>query len=145
MSDTNELVMREDILDQYTGKGGNIVIPEGVRAIGFYAFQWVKEITTIQFPSTLEEIGHQAFGNSWIRTIFPAGQKDVPEGTMILPNGIKIIRTNAFASAGFRQVFIPDSIQLIEAGAFGNCFSLEYLEIRGTPELKNIFENFMKR
>ena len=145
MSETNELVMREAILDQYTGKGGNIVIPEGVRVINFYAFQWVKEVTTIQFPSTLEEIGHQAFGNSWIKTIFPAGQKDVPEGTMILPNGIKIIRTNAFASAGFRQVFIPDSIQLIEAGAFGNCFSLEYLEIRGAPELKNIFENFMKR
>ena len=145
MSETNELVIRDNKLVQYNGTGGNIVIPEGVRVINFYAFQWVKEITTIQLPSTLEEIGHQAFRNFRIKTVFPAGQQDVSDNMLILPAGIKTIESEAFYGTNFREIYVPDSIQLIERGAFGGCSNLEYLEIRGTPELNSIFADFLNR
>lgn len=145
MSETNELVIRDNKLVQYNGTGGNIVIPEGVRVINFYAFQWVKEITTIQLPSTLEEIGHEAFRNFRIKTVFPAGQQDVSDNMLILPAGIKTIESEAFYGTNFREIYIPDSIQLIERGAFGGCSNLEYLEIRGTPELNSIFADFLNR
>jgi len=144
MSDTNELVIRDDILEKYTGTGGNVVIPEGIRKIAWWAFYWVKEKMTIQLPSTLEVIAHQAFYNFRIEKIYPAQHQDVPDYTMILPAGIKIIEDEAFYNTNFRAIYIPDSIQLIERGAFGGCSNLEYLEIRGTPELNSIFADFLE-
>ena len=36
--DKSDFVIQKDVLKRYKGSGGTVVIPEGVKKIGYYAF-----------------------------------------------------------------------------------------------------------
>lgn len=56
----DEFVIQNGILQQYTGSGGNVVIPDGVTAIEDRAFSF-KGVTSVTFPESLIAIGNYAF------------------------------------------------------------------------------------
>ena len=48
-------------LSVYIGNGGDVVIPEGVTDIGYYAFNGANKLTTLTIPSSVTNIGNRVF------------------------------------------------------------------------------------
>ena len=61
-------------------ENGNCIIPEGVTKIGNKCFDECSELTNISLPTTLIEIGEDAFSNTNITTII------IPEGITKIGN-----------------------------------------------------------
>ena len=49
------------IISAYVGKGGNVIIPNAVTAIGYCAFTYCEDITSIIIPNSVKSIGDEAF------------------------------------------------------------------------------------
>lgn len=61
MASAVEFVIEDGVLVKYKGKGGDIVIPEGVTTIEKEAFRGKKKITSVVVPEGVREIGDFAF------------------------------------------------------------------------------------
>jgi len=97
-----DFVIEDDILVEYSGKGGDIIIPDGVRKIG-KGWQWdthfrdVENIDSITIPESVEEIVDGAF--RFTKTL--------------------------------KRIEIPKSVKVIGRSAFWRCDSLEEVYIYG--------------
>ncbi|SFH98946.1 Listeria/Bacterioides repeat-containing protein [Pseudobutyrivibrio sp. OR37] len=58
-----DLTIEGTTVTGYTGKGGAVVIPEGITAIKPMAFEGKTAITSISLPNSLTTIGYRAFYN----------------------------------------------------------------------------------
>ena len=94
-----------------TSLTGTVQLPEGLRYVaGFDG----TDITNIQFPSTLEEIGYGAFSGC---------------GSLMcelsLPASLKIIGSFAFSGSSIKgNLVLPDALESIGGSAFYNCKGL---------------------
>ena len=87
-------------------------IPEGVKKISDRSFFICDELKEISLPSTLEEIGEEAFFGTGIENI-------------ILPENLKTIGNGAFKSTALRDIKLPSNLTSIGEGAFSECVALE--------------------
>ena len=61
-SNPEDFEIDEDgVLVEYKGKGGDVVIPDGVTAIGDYAFSSCSKLTSVTIPDSVTGIGYRAF------------------------------------------------------------------------------------
>lgn len=94
----------------YKANISNIIIGEGITAIGKNNFYEYNAITSISLPSTLKKIGYQAFGSS--------GDKNLAID-LIIPEGVTSIGINAFKSRdGLKSVVLPSTLQEIGSKGF---------------------------
>ena len=142
------------------GKEVVLVIPEGITAIGDYAFRECDWLTSIEIPSTVTSIGWEVFPYSYpsnlelhykgtsaewqelvkknqkenaIRNNIPVYCSDTPEKIpdWIIVQGTTITSYNR--DAGERPTLkIPEGITAIEESAFSNCDYLTSVEIPGS-------------
>ncbi|MDR1115845.1 MAG: leucine-rich repeat protein [Tannerella sp.] len=106
------------VLIQYTGPGGDVVIPNGVKSIGSYAFQNNATITSIFIPNSVISIGNSAFWNCISLT------------SITIPNSVTSIGSGAFQSCvSLTSITIPNSVTSIGEWAFYNCSSLTSVTI----------------
>ena len=61
MSIASDFVIEDGVLKQYTGPGGEVVIPAGVTAIGDLAFSNCESVTSVIVPEGVTEICSEAF------------------------------------------------------------------------------------
>ena len=91
----------------------SIVIPEGVTVIGMEAFASCSNLESVTLPSTITELGFNAFVNCSKLT------------TINLPEGLITIDGQAFACCNsLDNVVIPSTVTTIGEGAFSWCNSL---------------------
>ena len=97
---------------------GEIVIPDGTKKIGAYAFYNCSGLTSITIPDSVTSIGRSAFsGCSGLTSI-------------VLPDSVINIGGSAFyGCSGLTSVTIPDSVISIGDGAFYNCSGLTSITI----------------
>ena len=115
-----------------TALTGTLLLPEGLNYVsGFSA----TKITSVQFPSTLEEIGEYAFENcksliteislpESVRTIgYRAFQESAIIGNLALPHNLELIGDSAFQSCSSLtgSLVIPDKVESIRSSAFSSC------------------------
>ena len=69
-----DFVVEDGILVRYTGSGGDVRVPAGVRSIGTQAFGGCAGLTSVELPEGLVEGGEGAFARctSLVRVQFPA-------------------------------------------------------------------------
>ena len=115
---------------------GDIVIPEGVVYLAKRALAGCEYITEVFLPSTLKEIGEEAFeGCSSLKKItITEGVEKIPRSAfedctelaaISLPSTLKSIEKNAFAfCSSLTRIEIPDAVGTIGARAFYYCKSL---------------------
>ena len=96
----------------------SLTLLEGVTKIGQGNFQNLTSLTTVNIPSTVKEIGPDAFNGCENITI----PSDLPEG-------LETISTRAFQNCKKLNVNIPSTVTSLEQGAFGGCESLEKVVI----------------
>lgn len=108
-------------LVRYKGKGGNVIIPDGVTCIGEVAFWYCRSLTNIHIPDGVRSIGKSAFGNCWSLT------------NIYIPDGVISIGESAFWYCwSLTSIILPKSLTQIGAGAFGKCTSLKDITFKGT-------------
>jgi hypothetical protein len=113
----------------------DVVIPEGIKTITFGAF-FGRAITSIQFPTSMETIGDDAFSECKRLTSLYLPDSITQLGRAAFrgcealkdvrfPNGIKRIGTNAFGFTGIEEVILPGSVEEIGSFAFNECSKLQ--------------------
>ncbi len=93
----------------------SVTIGKNVVSIGEFAFANCSYLTSINLPEGLTYIGENAFASCRSLT-----------GSIVIPDGIDIIRNNTFAYCGkMESITLSDNVTRIEKSAFTDCVSLE--------------------
>jgi hypothetical protein len=122
-----------------------VIVEEGVTRIGDYAFADITTLTQVSLPSTLTEIGTEAFEetsiqelilpeNSALTTIKPkAFQKAKHLTTVELPETVTTIGEEAFLECtSLRTISLPDGLKTLGEDAFRGCTALTEITLPGT-------------
>lgn len=101
-------------LTKYTGPGGHVVIPDGVKTVGASGFYNCTSLLSVTFPDSVTSIRSSAF----------RGCSALKEVT--LPAGVTSIGSYAFQDCkSLEKINIPDGVTRIETSTFDNCLSLK--------------------
>ena len=105
LSDDFEII--DGVVKDYSGPGGDIVIPNKVTEIDGMAFYNNTDITSVIIPGEVKKIGQGAFFNcSSLKTL-------------LLGKGVEVIETFAFRGCPLlKSVVIPESVRDIQSMAF---------------------------
>lgn len=114
--------------------GKELVIPEGVKEIGFAAFQGTG-ITKVVIPSSVEIIGEYAFGDcvKLETVVFLCDLKELPgylfyNSTALtnvqIPDSVRKIGISAFEGTGIKTLEIGANVEEIGEAAFAECIDL---------------------
>ncbi len=123
-----------------SGKGVNIVIPEGVTWIGSRCFRNFTNLKSVTLPSTIEKLYNYCFAGTGIENIvIPDGMKELSEGVfcncqnlkeVVFPNSIEALGTYLFSGCtALTNVTLNDTRQNITSYMFQNCTSLEKISL----------------
>lgn len=61
MSNASDFVIERGILKRFMGTDTHVIVPDGVKAIGNYAFRRCQKICSVQLPDSVTKIGDYAF------------------------------------------------------------------------------------
>jgi hypothetical protein len=135
------------ILVEYTGPGGIVRIPRGVKTIGNKVFYGRNDITGVVIPNTVTAIGEKAFWSCFnLRGVaIPNTVKTIGKEAfyscyhlkkVTLPKGVTEIGAGAFSRCpNLKKVTIPKGITRIDFGAFSNCTRLTSVTIPNTVDV----------
>lgn len=113
ISEGKDLIIINDMVVDGTKCTGDVVIPDGIAAIGGDAFK-NSEITSITFPDSVQRFGSYCF----------YGCKNLTEFT--IPDGVTEIAPGMFSGCkALEKVDIPESVTAIRRGAFNFCNGLK--------------------
>ena len=113
-----------------------IVVEEGVTRLGEHLFAYHLNATEAKLPTTLKEIGKEAFLACYElkRADLPEGLEIIGEGAfssclpldgIVLPESLERIESYAFHFTGLTSITIPKSITTLEEHTFGSCKKLK--------------------
>lgn len=138
-------IKKEAFQNQFELK--NVILQEGITAIGENGFFNCASMKSIVLPSTVKTIGRGAFQNCTSLERIDLSKTSVTEVSeeafrncknlkeVILPEGIVTIQANAFQGCGaLEQVDFSSAKKLKKIGsaAFGNCISLSEIVLPET-------------
>ena len=92
MSSSADFVIQDGELKNYTGSGGDVVIPDGVTSIGEDAFRNCGTLTSVVIPEGVTSIGWHAFSGCSSLT------------SITIPEGVTGIGWYAFSGCSSLQV-----------------------------------------
>lgn len=122
----------------------SIVLPEGIKEIGDYAFAYFTKLKIINIPNGVTSIGKYAFRECKLLTniVVPNSVTSIGEYaftdcdslvSVSLGSGLKSIARGAFmGDEKLTNVSFSSDLETIEASAFSGCISLEKIEIPST-------------
>ena len=105
-----------------TSMSGEFVIPNTVRFIHSYAFQYCSNLTSVTIPSSVKNFGQNAFyGCSGLTTV-------------TISDGVPEIGSSAFWNcSNLTSITIPSSVTSIGSSAFRGCSTLTSITFEGNP------------
>ena len=122
-------IIKDGVLEKYEGSEENIIVPDGVVAIGDGAFSQRRSIKSVTLPRGLQHIGKEAFYlcTNLERITFPEGLVSLGNysfydcfrlKTISLPESLKSIGEGAFYETRvIKEVVIPKNVEFIGPGA----------------------------
>ena len=134
------VITKKGVLTKYNGPGGDVVIPEGVKAIGERVFYGCKSLKSVTIPEGVTEIGGFAF----------RGCTELREVTA--PKSVKTIGRYAFGDCkGLENLTIPGRVEEIGKFAFSGCSFHTVLTVPNFPiskmeryDKEKAFQGFVK-
>ena len=114
----SDFQIENGVLVKYTGKGGDVVIPDEVTSIGDKAFADCRSLTSITIPNSVISIKKWAFRYCGSLT------------SITIPDSVTSIGELAFSGCGsLTSISIPDGVTSIGYWAFHACRSLTSISI----------------
>ena len=97
MDDANGFVIEDGVLEEYTGPGGEVVIPKGVTRIGEWAFEGCSSLSGVVMPQGVTEIGESAFSGctGLSSVVIPGSVTAIGEDAF--DDGVELVRQGAHA------------------------------------------------
>lgn len=129
--------IQDNVLEHYYGAADSLVIPDGVKEIGRYAFSNCRTLASITIPNGVTEIRRDAFGycDSLKSIVIPDSVVEIGEAAffyceslefIIIPKNVIKIGMKAFRGCkSLVSVHIPADIKIIDENLFGGCSSLK--------------------
>lgn len=128
-------------LTKYQGIGGDIVIPDYVKAIGDKAFVGNKEIGSVKLSKSVTKIEDSAFqgcGNLK-EVIFTDSLKEIGNfafkdcaslAKVVFPKSLETVGFAAFCNCSkLDDIYLPDTLKKIDRYAFGYYYLDQYVKI----------------
>lgn len=103
--------------------GQEIILPQGITAIGESALELFDDPHDVYVPDGVEEIGHRAFNEFW------------QLGRLSLPDTLRTIESYAFQNCWQTQdsnLHLPEGLQHISSCAFNDCPKLHSVTVPAT-------------
>ena len=123
MKKNNEFRVEDDMIMEYYGSGGEVIIPDGIQDIFFEVFYGNESISKVNISGSVLDIASFTFEEC-------SALKEV-----ILNEGVKSIGVNAFNCCSSLEILrLPLSISRISSGAFANCESLKEIYYAGSKQ-----------
>ena len=114
----SDFTIEDGVLTKYNGSGGDVVIPDGVTAIGAHAFISCSKLKSVKIPNSVTSIGYQAF-------CYCSGLQSV-----VIPNSVKSIDLYAFGDCvKLTSITVPSSVTKFEALAIDGCSGLANITV----------------
>lgn len=98
-----------------------VVLPEGLKVIGGNAFNYKSSLSTITFPTTIEEIKWDAFSNTGITVLDLSNAHSLKSirrafismnlENVILPEGLEEVSDYAFQHSYIKEITIPSTVK----------------------------------
>lgn len=114
--------------------GVTFELPEGMTEIPQGMFKGTKNLGNIVLPSTLKEIGKEAFMNAEFKSItFNSGLTEIGIsafegatglGNVVLPEGLVTVSNRSFFGSDVKSAVLPETVYKINYYAFQNCEQL---------------------
>lgn len=105
----------------------SIVVDDGITRLGEGIFKNIPNLSTIDLPNNLREIGAMSLCYSTNTIGYTAGLTAVT-----IPNQVTTIEDFAFAHTRIEEIMIPSSVTSIGQYAFNDCCQLKTATIQGT-------------
>lgn len=137
----------------------NIVVGEGITYIGEKVFSYLFDVESLVLPSTIQEIGTDAFMNTFVKNLHikdirswcnidfsnsssnPMGENiyidSVLTNNIIIPYGIETIKPMVFAGGNYESVIIPSTVKTIGDAAFSGSTLRQISIPYGVTEIGN--------
>lgn len=112
----------------------HIVIGEGIRNIGDYAFYAFRRLSDVSLPDSLQHIDSFAFVDSGLKSVtIPKGVKKIGQyafaganlSSITIENGVEEIWDNAFCDTQLEKIVFPKSVYFLGDGVLSECESLK--------------------
>ena len=129
-SKNSDFEIKDGVLLKYRGASKNVVVPDGVKLIGQYAFK-DSDVEYVKLPDSLIKIGQYAF-------LYAEDLVSIK-----LPKNVSIIEEGAFRGCdNLRDVQLNEGLTKIGFWCFSGCRSLKNLDIPQTVKKigKDAFE-----
>jgi hypothetical protein len=119
----------------------DLVIPEGITAIGQAAFAYCSNLNSVTIPTTVTSIGNNAFNDcsNMTSAIIPNSVTSIGNyafwrcsalSSVKIPNSVTSIGEHAFENcSGLTSITIPDKVSRITSNTFMGCSSLTSITI----------------
>lgn len=127
-----------------------VIMQEGVEKIYNWAFAGCSNLKNVTMPNSLNFIGDMAFYYcvNLEEIVIPNKIKEIPGNCfagdvklkhVVLPNQLLNIKGSAFSMTGISQIDIPNTVNMIEKGAFESCNNLNNIELNNSQYY--VYEN----
>ena len=117
----NGFVIAEGVLIRYTGMGGDVIVPDGIRVIGDSAFSDCAALRHVTLPDSLLHIGAYAFYDCIGLEAITVPFNTTQIGAEAFSGCVKLIR-----------VTLPVALSHVGMMAFAFCPALTFMEYRGS-------------
>ncbi|MBR5156626.1 MAG: leucine-rich repeat domain-containing protein [Clostridia bacterium] len=132
-------------LENYEATTGEYVVPEGIEAIGNYAFSTNSDIKEVKLASTVKSLG-QAFNSSAVEKVtLNEGLETIDSRAfratnnlkeVVFSSTVKTIADNAFQKTGLTEIVIPATVEYVGETAFG-ASKIETVTFEGNTTIEN--------
>lgn len=137
---------KTELIQYPTGKKGKYSIPKSVKEIEDYAFALSVQLTSVTIPSSVVEIGENAFATSAIKTVkIPSKVTKISEGaftgcdnltSVTLGSGVTTIDKDAFSDCtSLKTITIGKKLKTVGKRAFSGCSALKKVNYAGSKSM----------
>ena len=121
MRNASDFVIENGVLKKYIGAGGDVVIPDGVTAIGDAAFAACSSVTAVTIPDSVTSIGKRAFVRCWSLM------------RIKIPDGVEKMDMSALQTGSHMRWPIRGSIVIPKAYYFSGELRIDILNLSALP------------
>jgi len=144
------------VTEQYVND--TVVVPEGVKSIGNYAFAYNSNVKEVVLSSTVRNLGRGFDSSTVEKVVLNEGLEQIDSRAfrsttnlkeVVISSTVKTIADNAFQKSGIKEITIPATVETIGEAAFGASLietvtfegntSIQGYAFRGCTKLRTVY------